>query len=338
MAQKKHKECFVNDDSCKEKIIEAHILSRSATMSLLCGPGQGGLSVIKLGTAPQEVGWSKASAYYCFCGIHDREIFRPIENDVDFDTKNDEQVFLHIFRSFAYSYHKKRSELESNDNIFGSFFRAFGVPGMDNSDIDSRINESKQDQMYAFDQIRDRLLDTWKTKKFQQNLKVNIINLGIAFPFASAGALMAEIIDDSKGFNIVNYNPEAPMVAQPGLILTVFPLKNDRTVIILAALSSDPNAVLTFNRFDRVKSDPAKLLRAISGLMLSSNKENTFLHPTLWEYMKTNKLAKQLVDDLKSSRGTDLLNDEPWLPKTNLFDKVFSCQNIGINTNKQNPL
>ncbi len=44
----KHKECFINDETCIGKIKEAHILSRAATMSLNCGEAKGGLKVVQV--------------------------------------------------------------------------------------------------------------------------------------------------------------------------------------------------------------------------------------------------------------------------------------------------
>lgn len=78
----KYKECFLNDNTCgsinketgKPKIKEAHILSRAATMSKICGNVNGQKEVYKASTQKSE-GWKKASAYHCFCENHDTEFF-----------------------------------------------------------------------------------------------------------------------------------------------------------------------------------------------------------------------------------------------------------------------
>src|SRR5690554_2579550 len=95
---KKYKECFIKNGGCgpinketkKAVIKEAHILSRAATMSQLTGEVNGQNEVYRASTGKSE-GWKKASAYHCFCGNHDDKVFKPIEDDNEFNPKRSEE-------------------------------------------------------------------------------------------------------------------------------------------------------------------------------------------------------------------------------------------------------
>lgn len=340
----KHKECFINNESCKGKIKEAHILSRAATMSLICGEAKGGLKVVQVAgknkqtgkLEPTEIGWTKASAYYCFCDIHDSKIFEPIENDNSFDIESNNQLFLHTFRSFAYVYHKQRERIDENYEIaksltdtINSLSNIFGGDSQPNYD---EIQESYDAQMYSFNIIRDRLIDAWTSNNYK-GLTGFSVQIDVSFPFASAGTLMAEIVDTNRTSRVF-YNPEEGhlVLPHPGIILTVFPVKGNKTIIIFTALSDDKNARFTLEKFERLsEQDPqGAFAKAVSGLMLSVNKENTFLHPKMWEAMKANGDAIKLQQDIQTNRGADLLHSTLWVSQVNLFSNQYTCKSLGI--------
>jgi len=313
-------------------------------MSLICGEAKGGFKVVQVAgknkdtrkIEPTEVGWQKASAYHCFCDIHDSQIFKPIEDDNTFDFHNNEHLFLHTFRSFAYAYHKQRENIDRRHELGRSLLDAFSaftnLFDNKNEDVDDRIQKSYDAEMYSFNLIRDRLIKNWQSKTMQ-GLKGLSIEIDTNFPFASAGTLMANIIDPN-GANHVFFDPDQGhlVLPHPGIILTVFPVKENKTIIILTALSADQNAQFILERFDRLYEEDPKgsFMRAISGLMLSVNKENTFLHPKMWEAMKANGDAIKLQQDIESSRDSDLLGSTPWMPQVNMFSDEYTCYRLGI--------
>lgn len=327
----KRKECFINDHTCKPlhqetgkpKIKEAHILSESATMKLIHGETKGGLKVYQVSTA-KEIGWKTASRYFCFCGDHDDVIFKPIEDGNAFDRKSRKQLFLHSFRSFAYTYHKKREYLDSFLSLFQNFGGFLGAGETDNYSIE--LKERYDAQMYPYERVKKALIDIHKTEEYD-HMHYRVFTVKNRYPFASAGCLMAEIIDENRT-SFVIYEGEVQL-AQPAIMLTVFPDPyKDCTQIILGCLGSDKNAVEYLRKYDRIA--PKEVGKIVTSLMLTSNKENTFLNPILVAYMQGTGALQLLENTVHSTRGFDLLNDKLKSAPLNLFDHQYSCKSREI--------
>ena len=289
----KHKECFLNDTTCNPinretgmpVIKEAHILSQGATMKQLCGIVNNQNVVYKVSTGKPE-GWRKASAYHCFCGIHDDELFKPIENDNAFDHTDLEQLFLHSFRSFAYEYHQKRIEMDGNyelvkglTDMLTSVTSIFGENADSSNDLSNDLDSRYEDHMYAHEKIKTKLTQAARTKNYQTLLyKAYVIQ--DKFPLASAGTLMADIVSTTTS-SFVHYDPDEPQLARPGIILTAFPDPHrNSTNLIIAGLKDDQNAITYLEKFNSMTETELEL--AVSSLILTTNRKNSFLHPDYW--------------------------------------------------------
>ncbi len=338
----KYKSCFIKDNKCSEKFKEAHILSKAATMSLVHGPTKSGLQVIHLGYKsegnkfiPTPVGWKKASAHFCFCHDHDNDLFEPIENDNILDPKNIEQLFLHTLRSFAYAYYRKKKELQPFNDLMESILDIKStLSGFLNSDRENEDKESRKLRerfdlkFWPYESIRKDLLDILKNKSFNQMVYRTAI-IGKRFPFASAGVLMAQIIDpEQKNWSIVSYDSSDPIIKPPAIILTVLPDKHDRTIVIMGALKKDQNAIMTINKFDRLEG--SDLRRALNALILDVNKDNTIFNHKLWDYMKGKGYQDKIIEELNMERGLDLITQPLSLSSFDLFNPEFSCKNLNI--------
>lgn len=325
----KYKECFFNNHNCgpinketkKAVIKEAHILSRAATMSQLTGEVNGQNEVYRASTGKSE-GWKKASAYHCFCGNHDDKVFKPIEDDNEFNPKDKEHLFLHSFRSFAYSYHKKRIEM---DNLY-LFFRPFsGENSIINVLDEDELRKRFADHMFSHQRIKEKLVKIYENKNFD-DLKYKVFILNKKFPLASAGTLMANIISETSK-SIVYYDQTEPQLARPGIMLTVFPDPHkDQTNIILACLKSNRNGTIFLNKFNGIGSK--QLFLGLSSLMLITNRENTFFHPAYWRTIQSNSKVNQLNRELQKKRGFDLLNGNLQLSEFNLFKKELTSEQL----------
>lgn len=337
----KHKECFLDDDSCgpmnketgKPTIKEAHILSRAATMQQLAGIVNGQREVFRASSGKSE-GWKKASAYHCFCGIHDDKIFNPIENDNEFDSKDLEQLFLHSFRSFAYEYHQKRIEMDSNyylvkefADILDGITKIFNDEQIQENNYTSDLDQRYSDHMYAHDRIKTGLLEAYFNKRYDDlHYKSYVINR--KFSFASAGTLLADIVSLEE-FSTVHYDPSESQLARPGIMLTVFPdCHKNRTNIILACLKKDQNGAFYLNKFDNMNFKSICL--AISSLMLTTNRNNTFFHPVYWKALQNLSNVDLFNKELNKSRGFDLLAKSVQLSEFNLFDPNLTSEKLNI--------
>src|SRR5690554_85610 len=324
---KKYKECFIKNGGCgpinkeTKKAVrkETHILSRAATMSQLTGEVNGQNEVYRASTGKSE-GWKKASAYHCFCGNHDDKVFKPIEDDNEFNPKDKEHLFLHSFRSFAYSYHKKRIEMDRIYSLFFGFSKSsFNIISKD------ELNTRYKDHMFSHQRIREKLVEIYDNKSFN-DLKYKVFIIKKKFPFASAGTLIANIVSEEMT-SIVYYDESESQLARPGIMLTVFPdTHKDQTNVILACLKSDKNGIFFLRKFNDIKQK--QLFLGLSSLMLTTNRENTFFHPVYWHAIQNNSKTDKLNIELQKKRGFDLLNGNLQLSEFNLFKKELTSEQL----------
>lgn len=116
----KIKQCLHPDqDGCSEKIIKAHSIQNNTILKRISNNGM----VIMPIPRPEkpfdiitERGRREATVFTGFCARHDKELFAPIE-DNPFD-KSALHVFLHVYRCFAFNYHKKEEELNEFTELF----------------------------------------------------------------------------------------------------------------------------------------------------------------------------------------------------------------------------
>ena len=277
----------------------------------------------------------KASAYYCFCGNHDTEIFKPIENDNPFDPLNKEQLFVHTLRSFAYEYHHKRIELDSKlpvdqlSDLFSSFFKIIGKDHTSKDNVKDELKSRYDEHMYAHERVKKELIRAYKEKDYD-SLTYKTFVIDEKFVFASAGTLMADIISPYE-VNIFNHDKSESLLPRPAIILTVFPdPSKNSTNIILACLNIDKNALLYLNKYNSMATQD--ILLAISSLMLTTNQKNTFFHPTYWEALEKHPRKEFLYKEIQKNRGFDLLAKNVQLSEFNLFDENLIWSKIETNT------
>ena len=347
------KECFINDETCASKIKKAHILSLSATMKMICGQTKAGLQVVQLGNIqdgkliPSRIGWSIASAHHCFCHDHDNDLFEPIENDNILDSKNKQQLFLHILRSFAYVYYRKKESIiglesliepltevgESLQKLQETLLQFVNLPGngkkwTTEDELRKRLNLS----IWTYEFVRKQLLEINESGDYSRIIYRSAV-IDKRLPFASAGVFFPEIVDpENKIPSIVSFSEGDPVLKRPAIMLNVLPDKHGRTIIVAGALKEDTNAVLTLRRFNHLEK--GTFGRALTSMILSANPDNTFFHPQFWEYLKSNGESKTLIEELNQKRGLDILTHPLKLSELDLFSKKYSCDNLGIEFNQ----
>lgn len=94
-------------DDCSEKIISAHSIQNNKILSKIADSGKVLMPIPKKLTFEEqtEYGRKEATVFTGFCKVHDKYTFQAIE-DRDF-IASEEQVFLHIYRTFVLELHKK---------------------------------------------------------------------------------------------------------------------------------------------------------------------------------------------------------------------------------------
>ena len=98
-----------------------------------------------------ESGRKEATVFTGFCGYHDNELFKPIENN-EFDN-SDEHIFLYIYRAFALEYHRKQENIKLQQLILRKWPSLMGNNEIDNMFMSKRLAVSDLDRCKkVFDQ------------------------------------------------------------------------------------------------------------------------------------------------------------------------------------------
>lgn len=111
------KSCFHEDNQCSDRIIKAHSIQNNKILNKLSENGHVFMYTATIGndfdliTKMEKEGRSKATTFSGFCGYHDKEIFKAIE-DEDYVVENKEQEFLFAYRALAKEYFTKKTTTE----------------------------------------------------------------------------------------------------------------------------------------------------------------------------------------------------------------------------------
>ncbi len=116
----KIKQClYPENTSCSEKIIGAHSIQNNKILKRISSNGEIYMPCSKPDNpfaVMTKWGRKEATVFTGFCGYHDNELFKPIENN--FFDKSDLHVFLYTYRCFAVEYHKKQEVINMQKVIF----------------------------------------------------------------------------------------------------------------------------------------------------------------------------------------------------------------------------
>ena len=128
------KQCLFPDNSkCSEKIIGAHSIQNNKILKRISSNGNVYMPCPKSDNpfaVMTKWGRKEATVFTGFCGYHDNEIFKPIENN-SFD-KSEYHLFLYTYRCFAVEYHKKQEVISMQKSIFKRKPSLIDMPENDN--------------------------------------------------------------------------------------------------------------------------------------------------------------------------------------------------------------
>jgi hypothetical protein len=335
------KDCFINDSTCGERIVRAHILSKSATISLIKGKTLGGDKVVHLGSPwelgkkkPALIGWKKASTHHCFCDKHDNDLFEEIENGNRIDLNNSRQLFAICLRSFAYSYYRAKgflnrdnSKIDTKDGVWKELTRMIQA-SRGQYKPESKILDF---DFWAFETVRQKLLDLLARNQFDGLIYARF-KISMRFPIASAGVLMAIIADPNRLIpTMISRNGETPLITPPAIILTILPDNEGGTMIVFGILKSDYNAKMVLEKILRLP--PRELRRAISSIIIGTSNENTFFNPVLWEFIQAEGGEERMIEEINDKSRLDLISLKPYPVQQSsfdLFDPKYACKSLGI--------
>ncbi len=322
------KDCFHHNKSqCKLPIKSAHSLQKQGALKQLERNIYGNMKLychservinIKENFLDlKPIGRKEASTFFGFCDYHDTKLFSVIENDPEVtDIDSNEHCFLHSYRSFAHSYHRKYEEYKlfsSNDNeIVEILIKRYGVSGI------------KENLYYIGLALKDlekpkSLLDSYIDNCDYGELDYLVFEFPYKIPIGCAASITPSHTYSGKEIN----TSSDPNFEYSNIITTVIPFSN-RSIVILAAFKNEPNGVMFLDEIDNIKYEVEK--QKFLSYILMNNAENCFLSPDF--YNKMNFLNKKRYCSLLDFIGQ---RDTPYLSylQSNIFFPVnyFSSTN-----------
>ena len=322
------KDCFSkNKKECAEPIVNAHSLQRQGALKQLESNRDGNM-ILYSHTERQHnkehdfldlkpIGRKAASTFYGFCSFHDTNIFSKIENDPEStDINSDEHCFLHSYRSFAHSYHRKYEELKfyesKEEEIVKLHKKLHGEKGLDFAI--KGVRTALQDLSKP-----KELLDNWLENKEFDKLDYLCYEYPYRIPVACAASTSPAYNYKNKPINI-SINPN---YQYSNIITTVIPFKN-RSIVILAAFENEPNGSSYLDDIDNIEYE--LIQQKFISYHIISGAENCYISPDFYDSKRIEwkKNYCQMIDYI-ANHYTPHMGFNKHFP-INYFDKSQALQ------------
>lgn len=287
MVKKIHKEanikdCFhPNKNECTLPIKRAHSLQRQGALNILERDTKGnGNKYLYLHTERcyniqhdfldlNKVGRVAATTFDGFCSFHDTNIFKSIENEPEnMDINNPEHLFLHSYRSFAISHHRKHEELKlynSNDEEVCSYIsKYFNEHQKEAHKLG--VSKALEDYIQPKKDIDQLLLN-----QDYDGLEYYIYELPYTVPVGCAAYITPHFMPNG---DFIQMNPFSQI--QSSIITTVLPFSS-RSVVILAAFPDDKLGCSFLDAIDKIKYE--RSLQKFLSYFIFSGAENIVVSP-----------------------------------------------------------
>lgn len=301
-----------NQGECSEKIIGAHSIQNNKILKSIADNGKLYMPYPKPDN-PFEIitewGRKEATVFTGFCGYHDNELFKPIEN-FDFNYTN-EHIFLHTYRAFAVSYHRKLENLKFGEKIYQkrpslvtseNFLDLFAGERLAISDL----NKVKED----FDKAiltKDYSLLNYEVWTFEKSVNF-------------AASSFTVVTRDLKGNKIQDLADTTAKMKH--LFFSIFP-ENNKTYCIFSWLKENDDVYLNYMRELSNKTDSEKI--AYLNNLIPSESDNIVINPTSWNNLEKHQQEEFSMYIWRMNLLMEIIDSEDEIdifdpPSYNLFD------------------
>ncbi|MNK25565.1 hypothetical protein D3C87_438920 [compost metagenome] len=310
-----------NKSECRLPIKGAHSLQKNGVLKYLEKAEKGNAYIYchyerKLRGADnfydlKKIGRGDASTFFGFCDFHDTELFKSIENDPNStDINNDEHCFLHSYRSFSHSYHRKYEELKlynSKDAEVSKLLQNLYGPALKDKikGIELAIHDFEKPK---------KKLDKLLLEKDYSGLDYLCFEFPHTIPVACASVVTPDEYYSGAKFN----HSFSKVEDYSDIITTVLPLQN-RSVVILSAFSDDERALKYLDEIENIKYNLEQ--EKFLSFHILVNSENVFLSPQYYNPKSEDwKRRYCSILDFNASDFTPFFSFNKKLP-INYFDK-----------------
>lgn len=316
-------ECFCSDQNmCKGNIKQSHSIQRNGRLSIIEGNVNGnsclytftdyesdGVNAVK---TLKPIGKAIASTFFGFCDYHDTSIFSPIEN-FQFN-ESPKHCFLHSYRSFAHSYHRKKEELKA-------YKSKSKYTDLMPKEVLSRLTEGAEVGVAELE-VRKKYLDNLLITERFDELEYLTFIIPEKFPIACSSQISPLYSYSGRPMN----NHMNPNEMYSHIMLTVLP-DTHSTVIIFACFPEDVKGIDFLDELDALY--PLQFKQAVSSILIN-NAENTFFAPALWDKLGPKGqriLCKEL--EISFSQSPAMFDRFPHT-ETNFFHPKLSAHSLGL--------
>lgn len=258
---------------CSEKIIGAHSIQNNKILKQISDNGCVYMPYPKNDNPfaiMTQWGRKEATVFTGFCGYHDNELFKPIEN-YQFNG-SDEHIFLYTYRCFALGYHRKQENIKLQQIILDKRPSLIG-----NSEIDEMFSGEKlairdlEECKKIFDQaIIDKKYDVLTSVVWDFKKTINFAASGFT---ALCYDLKGNKIQDIKNINI-------PM---KHVFFTVFP-EGDKSYCIISWIKSEKDIFEEYKKQLLQLADDQKVKYLNNLIPIAS--ENIVIKPSSWDSLE----------------------------------------------------
>jgi hypothetical protein len=340
--------CFINNRNCKGKIIAAHSIQKNNELLSISSEIESKQQVLKFkrntSSSNFEIEYediSKASTFSGFCHHHD-QVFEPIDKEKPESIL--QYLFLVSFRSFAFSYHYNRSNqdyyLDTADNMMDSlssvmnsmtgFLESINSAFTDNSEEleDNKEPEKNKEESCAqevnlritrFENYRELLIDYLEKRQFEK-LDYFIHDLNFVCPIVCSSWLVTQVDFGGNGFLTILPPNNEPYFGFP-ILLSVLPLPNNKTRIVMARFKDEPESVLYFNKLRNTLRSNYDFEMFISKRIIEKV-DNFYLAPDFWN--KLNDEEKNIIIKAKNTEMNVFPHSPTEFECINFFDEKYS--------------
>ena len=268
-------------ESCGGRVIRAHTIQKNGGLAAIAEDGhvisiRSGFERLRYNQGqfiPAEMGINRASTFLGFCGRHDSEMFRSVENGTILLTS--ETAFLLSFRALAYETLQKEAALRNID-VLRDLDK--GKPFSDQCDIQRHINMSAEGTKRG---LAD--LNRWKREYDLAFLNSEFdkyqfycVAFARALPVVACGAFYPEF--DFRGQPLQRIGRGRAAFEHITFNLTAI---NGRGVAALGWVEGDAGPAASFASSFAAVPPGQKANAAIR--LAFEYLENTFLRPSWWQ-------------------------------------------------------
>ncbi len=310
----------------EEDIIASHSVSEKRCLNLLTEFVEGkkgvyGFKHLKLSYANwydphcfasfELVGTKKASTFKGFCKIHDRELFKLLD-DSDFDESSMKCKFLHCYRAFAKAVHTKNEELKSckEESTYKEYNKTYITARKEDAEIGLYLD------LLGYDE----LMNEWLRNEDYTQLEHVCFRTNKFHPIASASLCQPTFSINNKRFNDYK-KTDIPL---NHLFINIIP-EAECTYVLISCFKNQPSSMAFLQELEEVYKNDKERFGTFLTTSLVFFTENTFMAPslinTLPEWRKR-LLLLNLRHILTSGIQEDFLRN-PIEGTLNLFENKF---------------